>query len=170
MTTPTQRAASIISANRYLTLATAVNDKVWASPIAYVVQLKQDRLTLVYYSAVRAIHSENLTANSRCSGAIFDSTASSDEADGVQFAAHVETVGSEELPGVMAHYFLKSFPDALVRKRWERVVFDFLAEAPQRFYRIVIDEVWVPDTNVTQIDLRVSVDVGDLLLLLRNSA
>src|SRR5262249_35551073 len=132
--------------------------------------LKDQRLTLLYYSAVRAMHSELLSAIPRCAGAIFDSTASSDDADGVQFTGSVEIVDGSDLPGAMSHYFVKSFPDVLVRKRWERAVSDFIHDAPQRFYRIRVDEVWVPDTSVTKIDLRLAVPVSDLLAVLRGAA
>jgi hypothetical protein len=105
--------------------------------------------------------------DSRVAGAIFDSTASSDEADGVQFAGQLSEVGEVDLASAMEFYFLNIFDDPEVRQRWSRPASDFVGAAPQRFYKIVIAQAFVLDPDSPKIDRRRPVNV-ERLLALRN--
>jgi uncharacterized protein YhbP (UPF0306 family) len=154
------RARHIIDGNRYVSLATTDGGNAWIAPLAYAVE---PGYALVYYSALASRHQQHISQNPIVAGAIFDSTAASDDVDGLQFTARVSEVIPEELPSVMAHYFSHSFPDPVIRRRWERPITDFMGTQPQRFYRIALLDVFVIDLTETKIDRRVSVDRDALL-------
>lgn len=149
-------AANLLRANRYLTLATAGRSGPWASPLAFTVE---PDFSLVFYSAVESIHCKNLSKDDRVSGAIFDSTSGSDDADGLQFSGRGAEVREKDIDGVMQRYFEMSFPDSSVRQRWLRPREDFLGKAPQRFYRISISDLFKLDPNSSKVDRRLELDV-----------
>ncbi|MCK9932546.1 hypothetical protein MXD62_36320 [Frankia sp. Mgl5] len=163
MVSPAERAASVIRSNRYLTMATAEAHHPWAAPLAYV--LLPDA-SLVFYSARSAKHVRAGLISGEVAGALFNSTLPSDDVDGVQFLGSLFEVADSELALVMPAYFEGSFPDPEVRARWNRPESDFYKESPQGFYKIILTEVFVPDPTSTQIDLRQSVEINQLKVLL----
>jgi hypothetical protein len=155
---PEERALKIISNNRYLVLATCDSDGPWAAPLAFV-WLPDGGFT--FYSAMQARHV--CPRGTVVAGAIFDSTASSDEADGVQFSASMDEVPVSELVDVMDAYFEGSFPDPDVRARWVRDPADFQGDAPQRFYRLTVHATYVYDEESPRIDQRVEANYSEVL-------
>lgn len=150
-------AREIITGNRYLSLATTDKQTPWCSPLAYVVEADY---SLIYYSAVNSVHSQNIAQDPFIAAAIFDSHAASDTADGIQLSGIVETVKEPDLKAVMNLYFEKSFPDVAVRIKWLRPVADFMGLAPQRFYRIKPQRMFKLDPNSLKIDRRLEIDLG----------
>jgi hypothetical protein len=114
---------------------------------------------LVFYSAVDSIHIRNIQRNPTVAGTIFDSREPSDTADGLQFLAAVEEVDSSELAAVIQRYFHQSFPDEEVRSRWVRPQSDFSGEAPQRFFKVRLAELYALDPDSPKIDRRVRLDI-----------
>lgn len=168
---PTTRAANIIIANRYLTLATTGAEGPWASPVAYA---RGRDSHLYYYSDVSARHSRNARELERAAAAIFDSQASSDDADGVQLQLTVGIVSTKDLQEVHSHYYVTMWPNATQRKNWEQSIEHFVEPGPLRFYRLKIIEAYVLDLdayeNVPQsqavVDRRTSIDVHELQRLI----
>jgi uncharacterized protein YhbP (UPF0306 family) len=158
------KAAAIIASNRYLTLATMGQEGPWASPLAFT--LEPD-FSLVFYSALEAIHCRNIAANSQVGGAIFDLTKPSDNAAGVQFAGHCAVIAEADLEPVMKRYFEQSFPDPAIRRSWLRPAADFSGAAPQRFYRIEIASLFMPDPKSVKVDRRVELNIGKVAQTLR---
>jgi uncharacterized protein YhbP (UPF0306 family) len=154
-----ERAYRIIRANRYLTMATCAGRDPWIAPLAYVVE---PDYSFIYYTATTSRHGKHTAENPVVACAIFDSTASSDDADGIQFSGRVQEVPANELDRVMKLYFEQSFPDAEVRKRWMRPAEDFKGAAIQRFYRITPLEMYTIDLNSPKVDKRVPVDLHAL--------
>lgn len=149
-------AAKIIKENRYLTLATCQNGTPWAAPVAYTVE---PDFAFVFYTALEAKHTRHLIDNPIVGGAIYNSTLSSNLAIGVQFQGHCTEVPAEQLKPLMERYFRLSFPDLEDRAQWNRPVEDFVGEAPQRFFRIRLQEIGTGDPLSAKIDRRVALDI-----------
>lgn len=154
-----QRVRRIILSNRYLTMATTDGKNPWIAPLAYAVE---PNYSFIYYSAVDSLHSKHIAKNPIVACAIFDSHASSDDADGIQFSGVVSEVKPQELEVIMKLYFEQSFPDENIRKRWMRPADDFKAKAIQRFYRIKSKEIYTLDLTNPKVDRRVLVDLNEL--------
>jgi len=147
---------SIIQDNRYLTLATCSNNEVWAAPIAYV--YNSVKKEFYFYSSTQSKHAQHIENNSNVVVTIFDSTAPSETAEGLQIKAQAGMVSDQELQGVMDLYFEQSFPDEKERAEWQRPIEYFIDEAPQRFYKIVSVQGFV-NANKDMIDYREKVDL-----------
>lgn len=152
---PEEVAFRVLASNRYMTLATTDGTVAWASPVAYALEAD---LSFVWYSAVDARHSENISRQPVISAAIFNSTEPSSVVQGVQMLGSAEIVEAR-LEEVMDLYFRFSFPDAAERKNWERPAADFLGEAIQRFYRFRPSEMYTIDEDVAKVDRRAGVSV-----------
>lgn len=152
-------ARAIIRNNRYFSLATSNGGQPWVAPIAYSVD---EAYNFYYYSAMNSIHSQHIRANPLVAVAIFDSTAPSDTADGLQIAGHVTEVSAERLPQIMDLYFKQSFPDETARARWLRPPEDFVGNATQRFYRFTPTQIFKPDPTSLKVDVRIPVDLDEL--------
>ncbi|TFF36201.1 hypothetical protein [Mucilaginibacter psychrotolerans] len=155
-----KRAKKIILENRYLTIGTTNFETVWVSPLAY--SLETSPLSFIYYSAIDSLHSKYIEVNRYISGAIFNSAALSDDVDGLQFYAQVEQIPEHQLTKVMNEYFIQSFPDEEIRKKWQRPIADFMGESVQRFYRIVPTQLFLIDMESIKIDKRVEVVIADI--------
>lgn len=154
-----ERAHRIILTNRYLTMATCAGREPWIAPLAYVVE---PSYSFIYYSAVNSRHGTHTQDNPHVACAIFNSAASSDDADGLQFSGKVQEVSIDELNAVLNFYFEQSFPDQEARKRWIRPPEDFMGSAIQRFYRITPVEMFTIDLTSIKVDKRVPVDLASL--------
>lgn len=154
-------AAQIFRRNRYLTLATCAGEAPWAAPLAYTVD---PDFTLVFYTALEARHTQHFLKNPLVAGAIFDSTLSSDDADGLQFSGTCAEVFPETLQETMKRYFEASFPDQNVREKWLRPVADFRPPAPQRFFRIMLRELGKIDPASQKVDRRLSLNIQKVRL------
>ncbi|MGW2290695.1 pyridoxamine 5'-phosphate oxidase family protein [Streptomyces phaeochromogenes] len=161
-----ERAAKMIRENRFLTLATHGADGVWAAPINYVVGSDTH---LYFYSAAEARHSQHIGDRAIVAGSVFNSMATSEEVDGLQFTATCETLNGEKLEKVSEYYFRVNFPDETDRAWWYRPASEFAPGATWRFYQLSMAEVFVIDfesVEESRIDKRVQVDLEELAALL----
>jgi len=159
---PPERAARLIRANRYLTLATADDQGPWAAPINYVTGPGD---FLHFYSTITARHSLAVSHTPRVAGAIFDTRAASEDVDGLQVAASCTVVDAGQLDEVHSHYFEVNFADPTERKWWYRPPAAFLDGGVWRFYRLTIEEAYVIDFESIEkdrVDRRVTVDLEEL--------
>jgi uncharacterized protein YhbP (UPF0306 family) len=156
MDSNTEAAVAIIRANRYLTLATGLDESVWAAPLAYVVD---ENLRFYWYSALEARHSQHIASNPSVAAAIFNSTVSSESADGVQLEGVAALVPAEDLDQIMDLYRTKSFPDLKIRSQWQRPRSDFERNAAQRFYCLKPSRIYKLDLTSTLIDRRIEVAI-----------
>jgi nitroimidazol reductase NimA-like FMN-containing flavoprotein (pyridoxamine 5'-phosphate oxidase superfamily) len=129
------RAATVVAANKYLTLATVDGDgRPWATPVYFT----PDGHTHVYWvSTPEARHSRNVAANPDVSIAIFDSTVPIGGAEAVFLTAHAQLVPADELDEC-ARLFASRLPE----------VRDYTADALRapaelRLYRATVTEAWV---------------------------
>ncbi|MFF5308788.1 pyridoxamine 5'-phosphate oxidase family protein [Streptomyces massasporeus] len=158
----TQRAAKMIRENRFFTLATQGVDGVWAAPINYVLG---ENAELYFYSAADARHSRHIGDQALVAGAVFNSTATSEEVDGLQFAATCITLDGDELERVSEYYFQVNFPDEVDREWWYRPAAEFAPGATWRFYKLQFTDVFVIDfesVEESRVDKRVRIDLQDL--------
>ena len=135
-----ERAAKMLVANRYFPLATCSKAGPWCAPINYVIG-PGHRLT--FYSAPDSRHGVDLAASSTVSGAIYDSTATSSEVDGLQFLGDCRVIDDAELPKVHEHYFEVNFTDPAAREWFYREPQAFSSQGRHRFYEVVFRDVYV---------------------------
>ncbi|WP_157968674.1 pyridoxamine 5'-phosphate oxidase family protein [Streptomyces geranii] len=164
----TQRAAKMIRENRFLTLATHKADEVWAAPINYVVGTDGN---LYFYSAAEARHSRHVGDIAVVAGAVFNSMATSEEVDGLQFSATCEPLDGGKLEAISEYYFRVNFPDEVDREWWYRPASAFTPGGTWRFYQLSMTDVFVIDfesVETSRIDKRVQVDIDELRAALRS--
>lgn len=160
---PAERAAGMLTANRFMTLATVDAAGVWSAPINYVIGPGPH---LHFYSARAARHSMAISYSSQVAFSVFDTRASSEEVDGLQLSATMSAVSQpDELAAVHDHYFRVNFPDQETREWWWRPVQAFAEGATWAFYRLSIQEAFVINMDSIEserLDLRVSVDLDEM--------
>ena len=120
----------------------------------YVMLYDEAYNAFYFYSNKNAKHSKHISINPQVAITIFDSTASSDDASGLQIKATVSEVKVYELPAIMDVYFEKSFPDEIERKKWERPIEAFTNLAPHRFYKLTPSHAYINDVDENMIDYR----------------
>ncbi|MBI4414859.1 MAG: pyridoxamine 5'-phosphate oxidase family protein [Candidatus Kerfeldbacteria bacterium] len=145
-----------------MVLATCQGPTPWVAPLAYVVK---DDYTFYWYSALEAIHSQHVASNPHVAVAIFDSTASSEEADGIQMSGLAEEVPPSALDSVLELYWRQSFPDEATRKVWMRPRSDFQSPAILRFYQFTPTRIYKLNTDNPQVDVRLEIDIEALRCL-----
>jgi general stress protein 26 len=102
------RAAAVIEANKYMTLATVDGDgRPWASPVYFT----PDGHTEFYWvSSPEAEHSRNIATNPDVTIVIFDSSVPIGGAQAVYLTAHVDLVPDEDLARC-AELFSSRYPE-----------------------------------------------------------
>ena len=160
------RAADIILGGRYLTLATARENRPWAAPVAYSTHGDG---ALYFYTGIDTQHFQDFAVSWTAAGAIFNSTLPNADADGVQFVASVAEVGDQDLDEVMDKYLSSQFPSAEDRRAFEAPRTFFVAPARQRFVRLALESVYLPDLaaydvpdDTPKVDRRIEVSVPGL--------
>jgi uncharacterized protein YhbP (UPF0306 family) len=160
----------IIASNRYLSLATGYSNDVWVAPVAYAVDADYN---FYFCSAIDTRHVQHLQSNSRVAFTIFDSTLSSDDADGVQVLALASKVPVTDLVRVMELYWKQSFPDPQVRARWELSVEHFLGKLRNlqqlAFFQLSPIEIYKLDTTNPEAARRILINLKDLKSKLAHS-
>ncbi len=147
-----ERVRKVILDNRYLTMATCVENSVWISPVAYYVE---PNYSFVYFTSKESQHQLYIKKNPMVACSIYNSSLPSDDVDGIQFSAKVSEVKLQELPNVMPKYFEQSFTTEELRKKWYRPITDFQGMAVQRFYRIVPLDMYTVDLESIKVDKRI---------------
>ncbi len=153
------QAKNIISNNRYLSLATCNENKPWVAGLAYAVS---EDYCFYFYSAKNSIHATHIYANPEVAFTIYDSTASSDDVDGLQIAGTASEVTLKELPHTLEIYYKQSFPDKAIREKWQQPIEAFREIAIKRFYKIVPTAIYKLDLTIIEVDKRVTIDLQEL--------
>ena len=149
-----QRAAELVAANKYLTLATADTDgRPWASPVYFT----PDGHTRFYWaSSPDARHSRNIAVNPAVSLVIFDSTAGFGAAEAVYLTARADLVPDAEL-AECAPLFASRYQELR-----EYTADELRAPADLRLYRATVTEAWTlvrggDPESLTGIDARLRI-------------
>jgi hypothetical protein len=161
MPSPEERAASILTENRFLSFATVDAGHPWIAPLNYVIGPGRH---LHFYSATGARHSRPLPIG-HAAAAIFDSRATSEEVAGMQFSALCSEVTGDDVDAVHGHYFEVNFSDPEERQRWLRPSDAFKDNGPLRFYHLLPQEIFVTDVDAIEQDhlhRRASVDMDEM--------
>jgi nitroimidazol reductase NimA-like FMN-containing flavoprotein (pyridoxamine 5'-phosphate oxidase superfamily) len=130
-----QRAAAVIEANKYMTLATVDADgRPWVTPVYFTPDGHAD---FYWVSSPDAEHSLNVARNPEVSIAIYDSSVAVGQASAVYLRARAELVPDDELERCAAFYSarlagLRSFTADELR-----------APADLRLYRARATEHWL---------------------------
>jgi len=147
----------IVASNRYLTLATCVENSVWSAPVAYA--FSEEARELYFYSSADALHSQYIDQNPLVSLCIFDSSKPSNEAEGLQISAQAEVIKEAQIEEVIRLYYEQSFSDEHERKQWAKPKEDFLKDAPHRFYKLIPIKAFINDVDENMIDYRKEIDI-----------
>lgn len=152
------RAAAVVEANKYMTLATVDGAGMpWATPVYFT----PDGHTHFYWvSTPEARHSRNIAANPNVSIAIFDSTVPIGGGRAVYLTARAELVPDDEL-AERARLFSGRLPELR-----EFTADELRAPADLRLYRAIVTEAWTlvsysDPENTTGSDERHAVWQGD---------
>ena len=131
-----QQVQTILARVRYATISTTDEyGKAWAAPVWYV---KDDQLTIYWWSSTSAQHSKNIERSSDAYITIFDSSAPEGDGLGVYIRAQAGLVADEELDRVIALYNQSTKLFKLSRENTS-------GGAPTRLYRAVPDTIQVND-------------------------
>lgn len=136
-TEATDRAISILRGNRYVALATVDAAGPWAAALAIAPAAPN---YLYFASQNDSRHGLAIAADPRVAGVIYNSTITSDEADGVQFSGTATAVDDDE----QLLRFLKRTGDLLIDSLEEEFAFFKQAEG-LTLYRITVDAAYVLD-------------------------
>jgi uncharacterized protein YhbP (UPF0306 family) len=151
-----EKAHQIISANRYMTLATSAFGETWIAPVAYAFD---EHFNFYWYSERTAKHSLHIYANPEIAVAIFDSSAPSEKVDGLQISGIASEVEPSQISEVAELYYTQSFPDESVRRSWQKPNPQFIGDAPFRFYRFTPKATYKCDLDIIDIDRRILVNL-----------
>ena len=158
----TEKTRSIIANNKYFVMATyGSENSLWTCPLTYVVDENYD---FYIVTALDSTHVENIKKNPRIAFTIFDSTLGIDDIDAVQANGIIGQVDNDDLPSVVKMYYEQAFPDPKVRSEWEAPVENFMKDdfPCYRFFQIKVMEIYKRDTENTDIDRRVKIDIEEL--------
>lgn len=153
----TKRAAEILQAIQYATIATVTPDgKPWVSPVARVLD---DELNIYWISDKDNQHSKNVRSNENVSIVVYDSTVPEGEGEGV----YIEAVASElSDPQEILHVrTLKKGED------YQPEEGEFTAEAVRRVYKADVIRMFINDAEIQDgvfiRDYKVEVDKQDVI-------
>lgn len=142
-TDPIQKAAAIIQQNVYMSLATLVDGVPWVSPVFYVYD---QELNFYFHSRRESAHAKALLECAHVSFAIFDSTKSSSECDGLQASAQCSEINDlDELTSILPLYYQRAdgTDPGLWSDKWKQPDL-YLGQGTRRFYKITLDEIFKP--------------------------
>lgn len=150
-----EKAKQIIEKIIYITLATCSKDgQPWNSPL-YAVHDKN--YNFFWASPKNTVHSRNIRENPNVFLVIYDSTAPEGTGEAVYIKAKgYEINDKKEVENILeTHYSSKT--DKHPPKAEE-----FLDNYPRRFYRAVLEKIWINgdgEVNGNYVDIRIEVDL-----------
>ncbi|MCK2243992.1 MULTISPECIES: pyridoxamine 5'-phosphate oxidase family protein [unclassified Crossiella] len=157
-TEATDRAISILRENRYVTLATVDAAGPWAAALAFAPAAPG---YLYFASQNDSRHGLAIAGDARVAGVIYNSTITSDEADGVQFSGTATAIEDDDQQILL---FLKRTGDLLIDPLEEEFAFFKQAEG-LTLYRITVEAAYVLDQKrylEEAVDAREEVNVSRL--------
>jgi uncharacterized protein YhbP (UPF0306 family) len=143
----------LIRGQRYMSLATSDGLRPWVAAVAYVAATGP-----AFYWASRrdARHSGDILATGRAAATIFNSEATYEAVEGIQFAGSATVVADQDVETIHALY-LERFP------MYADVPTDsFLDSAPFGFYRLDCTEIYLLAPASPEGDHRIPVDIASL--------
>ena len=156
---PYLTAARLIRSTHVLSLGTFGPEGAFVGPLPFSVE--PDFALLIQLSN-DSQHCLNLRINPAVAGAIFDPERSPSHADSIQFTGSAMMMPFDQVGAALERYYRQALPSDGDRIRWTRNPADFTGAAPQRFFRIVLRGAFKLDLESTDVDRRVTLDVGHL--------
>lgn len=149
----------ILKENKFLSLATTNKEgEVWAAPLSYAID---ESYNFYFVTALDSIHIQHIRKNPYIAFSIFNSTLRVSDIDGLQIKGIVGEVEKNELPSIVKMYYQQVFPDIEERKEWEAEPEQFTKDdfPVYRFFQIVPTEIYKRDTDNTEVDRRVQINI-----------
>lgn len=137
------QARIILEENTYVTLATAIENVPWASPVFYGTDKE---LSFYFISLPSSRHIKNIEKNNHVSFAIFDSTQPADSGTGIQGDGTIVMIEQDNLGDALQHYHT-TFVN--IRK-------EYVKKDGYRLYKLIPDHFYMLDPEAA-VDLRVEV-------------
>lgn len=166
MTTPEQRAAAILAAQRFVVIGTADADGPWTAAAQY--RLLPRGMYVESDHASR--HARAIAASGVASGVVYDSSAAVADADGVQLAFSAREVDAADVRDVLSARLPR---DAVGPPAREAEVAALLAVPRKRLYVLHVERAYVFDRDAWRsrgTDARIEVDAARVWTLLAHSS
>jgi uncharacterized protein YhbP (UPF0306 family) len=150
-----EKARRIIQSNRYMTLATFDGATPWAAPVAYVID---DQFSFYWGSLPDTRHSRDVKATGLAAIAVFDSTASYDDVDGIQASGTAGVIERPDEAATVRDLYVARYP-----MHRDVQVSDLTGAGRFRLYRFRPTAMFKLDTSTTDGDRRLEVDLVSLV-------
>jgi uncharacterized protein YhbP (UPF0306 family) len=150
-----ERFTSMVAANQFLTLSTSHGDEPWISPVYFAA----DKSYKLYFISRRdSKHAENIRSQPNVAVAIFNSTCTPGQCDGVQLSATARELDeTSDVANGATVLFSRRFEDEEQRKKYLDPA-RYQGNEPMRIYEISPREIFVVDKERPN-DYRVQVDL-----------
>lgn len=149
-------ASELILKSDYLSLSTTDGEKPWTTPLYYAVD---DHFNFYFVSRKDTQHSVNINKNKYVSFCIFNSEDRSFTAQGLQASGVCTEVGPEDAVRALVCLYKKKHPSVKDIKSIKLDIKSVTGMVNNRIYKIVLDSVFVLDSNNPDMDTRVEVDI-----------
>lgn len=153
------KARKIIATNHLMILVTSRGKFPYIAPSIYVVD---EEYNFYFNARIGRIHAENIKSNKKAAAAIFDSTLSSKEADGIQMAAIVTHLNEGDEQRVIDLIYCQLNPTDKMRMRLRSRQDDFTGKTMRRFLKLIPNEIYKLDNSITHIDRRIQINIKEL--------
>ncbi|WP_051023299.1 pyridoxamine 5'-phosphate oxidase family protein [Nocardia pneumoniae] len=172
MCTTVDRAVTLLTRSRFLTLATsdpADRTGPWVATVRYVVS---DTGTLLFGSVLDARHSRHIEAQPQVAATVWHLGADPEVTDSVQMHGWCTRVPADEAPRLHEQLLAKGFPnpDTRAEALSGLPLARFQPGGTHRLYTITPTDCWVRDKTAwhqTHIDRRIKVPTDNLINRLR---
>lgn len=135
-----EQAKRILKSNNYMTLATAIDNKPWSTPVFYAYD---EHYNFYWYSRKDTWHSLVIKENNKVAASIFGVA---DEGFGVYLEGIASEVREDELEHVIEIYAAKGAKNDEERKQLTTQE-DFLDDALVRMYKLVPNKIYVSNES-----------------------
>jgi len=158
--TNAEKARQIIKQNIYMALATSDNlGKPWVATLYYAFD---NKFNFYFVSAKDSLHAQHIKINPRVAISIYDSHAPPGEGDGVQIDGLAYFAKTAELPHILSVYFLRRFPDEIIRAKHHHLPMEYIGKNLLRFFKVVPTKVYTLDLTITKVDRRIEVNLFEV--------
>lgn len=146
-----KRAKEIINKNSYMVICTSSkNARPWGAPVFFANDKKYTKLYFI--SAIDSRHAENISANSKVSVAIFDSTSPIGVSYGVQIEGTASMVEKAEIDEATRTYSARLSAKANAPEKYDPKM--YLPPSEFRFFKVSLDRIYVTgEDRRTEVEL-----------------
>ncbi|MBI2043899.1 pyridoxamine 5'-phosphate oxidase family protein [Candidatus Pacearchaeota archaeon] len=133
----------IMDMTDFMAITTSNKSETWTNPVYFAYD---DSFNLYFLSLLKTKHIQNISKNSRVSGAIFSTKKlTEDDVAGIQFSGKASIIQSKsDIEKATKFYYGRSQPKIDYRKK---INDHFGKDVKYHFVKIIPDEIWIFDTR-----------------------